>query len=191
MAATTEDTDDILPQLSKEEAIGIMRGGPRRGRTRIGWLILRAALLGWSDVCPTGVRSHENGTAFFLNAGQGVFGGDGLSRGCTVWMRARREGAGPLCLATNGNPLVIDWPTRVIAAHSGIDIATFRVSEREVAELGEDRPDGLSAPLAAEATRAESRDLLCGLSPGGNAADGFSKRLLRTRARFGRRQRRE
>lgn len=51
-------------------------------------------------------------------------------------MRARREGAGPLCLATSGNPLVIDWSERAIAAHSGIDIATFRVSEREVAALG-------------------------------------------------------
>src|ERR1700722_7701608 len=51
-------------------------------------------------------------------------------------MREHREGAGPLFLATNGTPLVLDWTERVIAAHPAIDIATFRMSEREVRGLG-------------------------------------------------------
>lgn len=77
----------------------------------------------------------RNGTAFFLDAGFGVFG----VTACHVihgWIRDRQAGGGPLCIATNGNPLVIDWTSRVIAAHSAIDIATFRISAEEVSKLG-------------------------------------------------------
>lgn len=134
MSAITEETDDISPQLSKKEAIAIMRGG--LGEAELELVGSFCAPLYWVvGRMPDGSPIARNGTAFFLNAGQGVFG----VTACHVlhgWMRARREGVGPLCLATNGNPLVVDWPERVIAAHSGIDIATFRMSEQEVAALG-------------------------------------------------------
>jgi hypothetical protein len=134
MPAPTEATDDISPQLSRQEAIAIMRGG--LGEAELELVGSFCAPLYWvTGRAPDRSPVAQNGTAFFMNAGQGVFG----VTACHVvhgWMRARRQGAGPLCLATNGNPLVIDWSERVIAAHSGVDIATFRVSEREVAALG-------------------------------------------------------
>jgi len=134
MRPESEETDDISPQLSKEEAIAIMRAGLGEAELElvasfcspIYWVVARL---------PDGTVITENGTAFFVNAGQGVFG----VTACHVihgWLRDRKAGCGPLCLAANGDPLVIDWPKRVIAAHSGIDIATFRVSEEEVAALG-------------------------------------------------------
>jgi hypothetical protein len=134
MPAATEASDDITPQLSREEAIAIMRGG--LGEAELALAGSFCAPLYWvTGRMPDRSPIAQNGTAFFVNAGQGVFG----VTACHVvhgWIRARREGAGPLCVATNGNPLVIDWPERVIAAHSGIDIATFRISEQEVAALG-------------------------------------------------------
>lgn len=130
----TDESDDIAPQLSKEEAIAIMRNGLGEFELNnvtsfcapIYWVIGRKA---------DGTPIARNGTAFFLDAGHGVFG----VTACHVihgWIRDRRAGAGPLCIATNGNPLEIDWADRVIAAHSAIDIATFHILGKEVAQLG-------------------------------------------------------
>ena len=46
------------------------------------------------------------------------------------------EGTGKLMLAGQGRPLTIDWAARVIDADAAIDIATFRVTQAEVAALG-------------------------------------------------------
>jgi hypothetical protein len=134
MAAESNEPDDIRPQLSKEEAIAIMRGGLGEAELALAasfcapiyWVIGRHA---------DGAPIARNGTAFLLDAGEGVFG----VTACHVidgWIRDRKAGTGPLCIATNGNPLVLDWDNRVIAAHAGIDIATFRITPQEVANLG-------------------------------------------------------
>lgn len=134
MPVGPNDTDDIAPQLSKEEAVAIIRNG--LGEFELTNVTSFCAPLYWvigrrADGSPIA----RNGTAFFLDPGPGVFG----VTACHVihgWMRDQRAGAGPLCIATNGNPLEIKWPNRVIATHSAIDVATFRISAEEVAQLG-------------------------------------------------------
>jgi hypothetical protein len=129
-----DEQDEIAPQLSREEAIAIMRNGLGEFELNnvtsfcapIYWVVSRNA---------DGTPIARNGTTFFLDPGPGVIG----VTACHVihgWIRDRRAGAGPLCIATNGNPLQIDWSDRVIAAHSAIDIATFRISANEVTQLG-------------------------------------------------------
>jgi hypothetical protein len=78
----------------------------------------------------------RNGTAFFLDAGEGLFGVtaahviDGLRK------LRQTEGAGPMRLAGNGTSVQLDWDARVIDAHPDIDIATFRIEQGEVKVLG-------------------------------------------------------
>jgi hypothetical protein len=134
MPAGPDETDDVALQLSREEAIAIMRNGLGEYELRlvtsfcapIYWVVGRK---------PDRSPIARNGTAFFLNPGSGVFG----VTACHVirgWTRDRRDGAGPLCIAANGDPIEVDWSARVIAAHSAIDIATFRISADEVTRLG-------------------------------------------------------
>jgi hypothetical protein len=129
-----DDVDDIAPQLSTDEATAIMRGG--LGAAELAFVNSLCTPIYWATGRPlNGEPRWRNWTAHFLDAGEGAFG----VTACHViygWMRDQREGGGPLCLATNGNPLVLDWSERVIAAHSALDIAIFRISEREVADLG-------------------------------------------------------
>jgi hypothetical protein len=83
------------------------------------------------------VGSH-NGTAFFLNTGGGVFG----VTACHVidlWAAARAsEDVGPLRLGGGGHSVAIDLDRDAIAMDREIDIATFRVSERDVKALGKE-----------------------------------------------------
>jgi hypothetical protein len=134
MSTGSESTDDIARQLSEEEAIAIMRNG--LGEYELKLVTSFCAPIYWvtrrrADRSPIA----RNGTAFFLDPGPGVFG----VTACHVingWIRDRRFGAaGPLCIATNGDPVEIDWPACVIAAHSAIDIATFRISADDIARL--------------------------------------------------------
>jgi hypothetical protein len=134
MPLHTEQTGDITPPLSKEEAIAIMRGG--LGEAELKLVASFCAPIYWVKArLSHGTLVTDNGTAYFLDAGNGVFG----VTACHVvhgWMRDRQKGAGPLCLATKGGPIELDWSARVIASHSAIDIATFRISAEEVAALG-------------------------------------------------------
>jgi hypothetical protein len=78
----------------------------------------------------------RNGTAFFLDAGEGVFAvtaahvidGWRTSRGC--------DEAGPLHLGCNGPSLKVDWDQRAIDICPKIDIATFRMTREEVTSIG-------------------------------------------------------
>jgi hypothetical protein len=85
---------------------------------------------------PDGQVFSHNGTAFFLNPGQGVFA---VTAAHVVdgWRASRAsEDAGPLRLAGNGTSIALDWDARVIDAHPEIDIATFGVTEAEIKSLG-------------------------------------------------------
>lgn len=189
MSATTEDTDDISFQVAKQEAIAIMRGG--LGEAELELVGSFCAPLYWVvGRLPDGSPIAPNGTAFFLNAGQGVFG----VTACHVvhgWMSARRQGAGPLCVATNGNPLVIDWPKRVIAAHSGIDIATFRMSAQEVVALGKTVLTGFQRHWPPNPPAENCGIYYAGYPQEGTQPIGSQSLSFGLVAWFGRRQRRE
>jgi hypothetical protein len=134
MPVGSSDTDDITPQLSREEAIAIMRNG--LGDAELALITSFCAPLYWVVGRDTnGNPIARNGTVFFLDAGEGAF----AITACHVihgWIRDQKAGGGPLCIATNGTPLKIIWADRIIAAHSAIDIATFRITPEEVSKLG-------------------------------------------------------
>jgi hypothetical protein len=94
------------------------------------------APLFWTIRRNYGAVGYRNGTAFFLDAGEGPFGVtashviDGWKRSC-----AEQE-AGPLHLSGHRELLAIDWNERVIDADTAIDIATFAVTEDEIRLLG-------------------------------------------------------
>jgi hypothetical protein len=123
----------IDEQLTIDEAKAIMSGG--LGRYELELVTSFCAPLYWA-IRRDGVILLRNGTAFFLDTSHGVFG----VTACHVvdgWHTSRNtEDAGPLRLAGNGSSVEINWDKRAIDAHSGIDIATFRIDRAEVQALG-------------------------------------------------------
>jgi hypothetical protein len=124
----------IEPQLSIEEGEAMMRRG--LGKFELHLVISFCAPLAWNVRNEDGDIRSRNGTAFFLNAGDGVF----AVTACHViegWHKSRQiEDAGPLRVAGDGNSLELHWDDRVIDAHSDLDIATFRIKAEEVKALG-------------------------------------------------------
>jgi hypothetical protein len=121
-------------QLSIEEGKAIVQAG--LGRYELDLVTSFCAPIYWAvrDAFRS-VRSR-NGTAFFLDAGQGLFG----VTACHVidgWQASRAgEDAGPLRLAGNGTSVLIEIDRAAIAMDREIDIATFRVTEADVKSLG-------------------------------------------------------
>jgi hypothetical protein len=123
----------IEDQLSIDEAKAIICAG--LGEYELKLVTSFCAPLYWAIRTEAGVHTR-NGTAFFLDMGVGVLG----VTACHVvegWAKSRQcENAGPLRLAGNGSSVELDWESRLIDFHRGIDIATFRVAEAEVKKLG-------------------------------------------------------
>ena len=124
----------IDEQLTIEEGKAIIAGG--LGRYELELVTSWCTPLYWAvRDGPRTVRSR-NGTAFFLDAGEGLFG----VTACHVidgWTHSRaNEDAGSLRLAGNGTSIPIDLDKSVIAMDRKIDIATFRVTEADVRSLG-------------------------------------------------------
>jgi hypothetical protein len=96
----------------------------------------------WSVPKDNGTEGYRNATAFFLNAGQSVFGVtashviDGWKRSCI------EQGAGCLYLSGHREHLPIDWSARIIDDDADLDIATFAVTEDEVRLLGKNTLTG-------------------------------------------------
>lgn len=77
----------------------------------------------------------RNGSAFFLDAGNGPFAVT-ANHVIEGWRRDRSERkASPLHMGSEYH-LDLDKRNAIIAAHEGIDIATFRVSESEIHRTG-------------------------------------------------------
>jgi hypothetical protein len=77
----------------------------------------------------------KNGTAFALNAGQGTFGVT-AAHVINGWRETASQQASPLRLAGLSSLQLQDMNTRLIDEDVSIDIATFRLSDTEVASLG-------------------------------------------------------
>lgn len=125
-----------ISELTADEAKAIMSGG--LGDYELERVTGYCAPLYWAvRDSPCSVTSH-NGTAFFLNAGEGLF----AVTACHVidgWMASRAsEDAGPLRLGGDGRSVTVDLDRDGIAMDREIDIATFRVSERDVKALGKE-----------------------------------------------------
>ncbi len=77
----------------------------------------------------------SNGSAFFLDAGEGPIGVT-AAHVVAGWRQDREaRSAGP-CRLGGRNSIIIDIEERLIDEHKDIDVATFNISAREVASLG-------------------------------------------------------
>jgi hypothetical protein len=149
-------------QLSIEEGQALIHGG--LGEYELKWIISLCTPLAWTVRSENGDVHTRNGTAFFLDAGEGLF----AVTACHViegWRHSTAlEDAGPLRLAGDGYSVPIDWDARVIDAHSDIDTATFRI-DRDLGESARQKcPHGISKAVAARSTRGTMRYLLLRLS---------------------------
>lgn len=140
-----------------------------------------------------GEVTTRNGTAFFLDAGEGLFAVT-AAHVIDGWRKTPPEQRpSPLRLGGNGESLRVDLADRLIDECTEIDIATFSVSADEVRRLGKTVLTGFqrSWPPAAPTlgrgiyycgypgvvTQQLSRDEVCfGAAPGGGVASSVSER---------------
>jgi hypothetical protein len=126
----------ISEQPTADEAKAIMSGG--LGDYELERVAGYCAPLYWAVRGSSRSVSSHNGTAFFLNAGEGLF----AVTACHVidgWMASRAsEDAGPLRLGGDGQSVAVDFDRDGIAMDREIDIATFRISESDVKALGKE-----------------------------------------------------
>lgn len=121
-------------QLSIEEGKAIMQRG--LGKFELELVTSFCTPLYCAMRQPNGEVFSRNGTAFFLDAGEGLFGVTSAHVIDALRGFQQTAGAGPLRLAGNGTSIQLHWEARVIDAHRDIDIATFKIDEREVTALG-------------------------------------------------------
>jgi hypothetical protein len=126
-------TDDLPPPLSREEAIAIMKGG--LGRAELALVASFCAPLYWVNRVDTRQIEVKNGSAFFLDAGEGPFGVTAFHV-VKEWQQQRENGCGPLRLGGEGNSIAFYYEDRAIAFHPGIDIATFQINPEEISRMG-------------------------------------------------------
>jgi hypothetical protein len=127
--------DRPLPHIvTPEEAKAVIDSGLAAVELKL--VTSFCAPLYWVVRNPDGTVVARNGTAFFLDAGNGPFG----VTACHViegWKRSPVEQeASHLRLAGEGTSVLLDWDARAIDANPEIDIATFSVMEAEVRSLG-------------------------------------------------------
>ncbi len=116
-----------------DEAKRVMSAG--LGEVELKLTISFCAPIFWATLREGKLRCR-NGTAFFLNTGEKLFG----VTACHVidgWKRCPAEDRpGPLRLGGMGTSVLLNWDQRVIDADASIDIATFNVDDSEVKSVG-------------------------------------------------------
>jgi len=126
-------TSTLPPALTEAEAKAIMAAG--LGEAELKFVISVTAPLYWIIRETGGTSRVRNGSAFFLDAGEGPFAVT-ANHVIAGWKEDRT--AREVVALQLGEDLAIDFEGRhaIIAAHEGIDIATFRISRREIASIG-------------------------------------------------------
>jgi hypothetical protein len=123
----------IPPIKDMAEAVRMMSSG--LGRAELEFVTSITAPLYWVVRAGAGAVEARNGSAFFLDAGQGVFG----VTACHViqgW-RHDRDAGNVLALQLGLNlPLDLEGKNAIIAEDPDLDIATFRIAEAEVRSIG-------------------------------------------------------
>ncbi len=131
----------------------------------------------------------RNGSAFFLDAGEGPFGvtADHVIAG---WREDRAAGS-VVALQLGDLPLELEGRNALIAAHAGIDIATFRISRDDARAIGKtiltgcqtawpppppqrDRGVYYGGFPGVETVRLSQREFSFGAAPGGGVASSIS-----------------
>lgn len=137
-----------------------------------------------------GKFAARNGSAFFLDAGDGPFGVT-ASHVIGGW-REDRARKSVVALQMGGIPFDPEGKNKIIAEHAGIDIATFRISPEEVKRLGKTVLKGYQSewppppPLegrgiyfagfpGVEKIWLSPREISFGIAPGGGVASSVSE----------------
>lgn len=119
--------------VTVDDAKRVMSAG--LGEVELKLAISFSAPIFWATVKDGQLRAR-NGTAFFLNTGERLFG----VTACHVidgWKQCpAEERPGPLRLAGMRTSVRLDWDQRLIDMDAAIDIATFHVTEPEVKIIG-------------------------------------------------------
>lgn len=129
-------------QLDEAEARRVMAGG--LGRAELEFATSVCAPLYWIMREADGQVRVRNGTAFFLDAGRGVFG----VTAAHVLAGLEADRAANTVLAVQlGTELVLDFEGAhaIIDRNDELDIATFRISAAEVASIGKTPLTGAQA----------------------------------------------
>ena len=130
---------DLPPIRDEQHARAIMAGG--LGRAELEFATSITAPLYWIIREAPDRYRVRNGSAFFLDAGEGVFA---VTAQHVIEGLRRDSAAGNVVAVQLGLDLPLDLAGRhvIIAEHSGIDIATFRITEGEIAALGKTKLTG-------------------------------------------------
>jgi hypothetical protein len=122
----------LPPVTSESEARALMGAG--LARAELEFVMSVTAPLFWIMREAEGGYRVRNGSAFFLDAGGGVFG---VTAAHVIDECRQALGSGRVVSVQLGDQgLDLDGRNAIIAADAAIDIATFRVSRDEVAALG-------------------------------------------------------
>jgi hypothetical protein len=119
--------------LTIEEAKAIMKAG--LGEAELRFVTSLTAPLYWINRTADGKYKARNGSAFFLNAGEGAFG---VTAAHVITDFRKDCATGQMVACQLGHDLTIDFKgkNRLIDEHSDIDIATFCITEHEVRLIG-------------------------------------------------------
>jgi hypothetical protein len=180
---------DLPPIRNEQEARAIMAGG--LGRAELEFATSITAPLYW--IIREGPRQYRvrNGSAFFLDAGQGPFA---VTAQHVIEGFRRDSAAGNVVAVQLGLDLPLDFTSRhaIIGEHPDIDIATFRITEEEIAAIGkitltghqrawppsppqQDRGVYYSGFPGTETIWLSPREISFGAAPGGGVASSVSE----------------
>jgi hypothetical protein len=118
--------------LTEAAARKIMSSG--LGRAELEFVMSLTAPLFW--IIREGEKQYRvrNGSAFFLDAGQGPFGV--TARHVLAGLKADRDASNVVAVQIGNLPLDLAGRNSVIASHEQIDIATFRITTSDIQALG-------------------------------------------------------
>lgn len=179
----------LKPPNTMEEAKRLMLGG--LGKAELEFVTSITVPIFWIIPQNDGQLRVKNGSAFFVDAGEGPFGVT-AAHVIEEWHKDCTIGQTRDCLlGCNGIPLPIA-SDRIIASHSEIDLATFKVSAAEIAQLGKTVLTGYQRqwpPKPPQTDRGiyycgypglgrrclSAREISFGASPGGGVATSVSE----------------
>jgi hypothetical protein len=123
--------------ITIDEAKAIMKAG--LGKAELEFVTTLTAPLFWVYRDGAGFRAR-NGSAFFLDTGSGPFGvtANQVIEGLRKDVAERGVVAVQIGASSRGDSLLFDLngKNEIIAAHAGIDIATFRITIEEIKQIG-------------------------------------------------------
>lgn len=130
---------DLPPVINEQEARAIMAGG--LGKAELEFATSITAPLYWIIKEAPGQYRVRNGSAFFLDAGEGLFA---VTAQHVIQGLRRDTAAGNVVAVQLGLDLSPDFAGRnaIIGEHPDIDIATFRITEAEIVAIGKSKLTG-------------------------------------------------